>query len=228
MKTLGIIGGTSYVSTAETYRTINHLFSQRAGGFEFPKMVIYSVNLGEVVRNADADRHDLNEIIMKNAANGLIAAGAEAVMFGANTMHRYIPALTLTVPILHIADAIIPAIRANGQSKVALLGTRLTMEETFIRSRIEDAGIECLTPETQAERDWIQESIFLELARDIFTPETKARYLEIIEGLIARGAQGVILGCTEIPLLLKPEDVRVPTYDTGFLHAEYAVNWLRG
>ncbi len=226
MKPLGIIGGTSYVSTAETYRTLNQLYSQRKGGFEFPKLVLYSVNLGEVVRNADANRHDLNETIMMSAAKGLVAAGAEAIMLGANSMHRYVPALTLPVPILHIADAIIPAIKANGQSKVALLGTKITMEETFLRSRIETAGIECLTPETQEERDWVHQSIFLELARDIFSPETKMRYLEVIQGLQARGAQGIIFGCTEIPLLIKPEDVSVPTYDTGFLHAQFAVDWL--
>jgi aspartate racemase len=227
MRTLGLIGGMTWHSTVDYYRLINQGVQDRKGGHSSASMVMVSVDFAPV--QALQDRGDWTELgrLMVEAARTLEKAEAEAIVICANTMHQLAPDIEAAVrlPILHIADAAAAAVQAKGLSSVGLLGTRFTMEMDFYRARLEKAhGLRVLVPDAP-EREVVHLIIYDELGRGIVREESRRAYVKIIEGLVSRGAQGVILGCTEIPLLIKDEDSPVPVFDTTALHAQAAVDF---
>lgn len=201
----------------------------RLGGNQAAKLAMFSVNFGEIadlVAKADWDRF---LEMATQACKGLRAAGAEAIVLCANTAHIVADRLKprLDIPLIHIVDATAEKIKRSGQDRVVLLGTRFTMEADFFRDRLKSFGITAVTP-GQPDRDWIHGTIFNELGKNVFLPATKQRYLDIIGGLTSSGAQGAILGCTEIPLIIKPGDLAVPSFDTTEIHAAAAVDFALG
>ncbi len=229
MKTLGLIGGTSWLSTAEYYRYINQFTNARLGGNEFARLIIHSLNFGEVIRFQQAGDNESLEKLLLDAALKLESAGAQALVLCANTMHRSADMLSskVNIPIIHIAEATAAAVAEQGLKTVSLLGTRFTMELDFFTKKLTARGIATVIPE-ETDRAFIHQNIFDELAKEIFTPSTKTRYLSIIEQQRTLGAQGVILGCTEIPLLLKAEEISIPSFDTALIHAKAAVDFALG
>lgn len=229
MKTLGLIGGTTWHSTLEYYRGINEQVAARLGGLSSAKLWLHSVNFAELQPPTDDEGWRRVAAYFGDAAERLERAGAECVMICANTGHRVAEDVQarVRIPLLHIAEATADAVAARGVERVALLGTRPTMEHPFFASRLAKRGIAVLVPD-EADRAYMHDSILGELGRGIFTPEARARYAGIIDGLVARGAQGAILGCTEIPLLLGEGDCRVPTFDTMALHVRAAVDFALG
>lgn len=226
MKTLGLIGGTTWVSTVDYYKYINQLTTEKLGGLNSARILLYSVRFSDVKSLADAsDWENLGEL-MSGIAQNLEKGGAEAIVLCANTMHIVADKVQekTNIPLIHITDATAKEILRQNLKKVALLGTKFTMENDFYHKRLSDYGIETIIPNDE-ERDFIHWSIFEELGKDIFTTETKQKYLEIIENLNERGAEGVILGCTEIPMLIKPEECPIPSFDTTVLHAKAAVEF---
>ncbi|MBP6749916.1 MAG: aspartate/glutamate racemase family protein [Xanthomonadaceae bacterium] len=226
MKTLGLIGGMSWESTVPYYRIVNERVRVRLGGLHSAKLVLHSVDFAEIEALQRADDWDAAGALLAEAARGLRAAGADALVLCTNTMHLVAPAIEVAVdiPLLHIADATAQCIRAAGISRVGLLGSRFTMERPFYRERLEAAGIEVSTPEaTQRER--VDRVIFEELCLGRILEASREDYLGIIADLVARGAQGVVLGCTEIGLLVGEGDASVPLFDTARIHAEAAADW---
>lgn len=229
MKTLGLVGGTGWPSTIEYYRALNEEVGRRTGGSDAARLVLYSLNFGDVLRRFDAgDDRGVHDLAL-DAARAVIAAGAEGIVLCANTLHMFAAELEreLPVPILHIAEATARDIRARGLTRVGLLGTRRTMELDFYPEKMRPRGIEVITP-PEEERAFVNHAILKELILDRFLPETKARMLAVIEGLRARGAKGVVLGCTEIPLLVKQSDTDLPLFDTLALHVNAAVDFALG
>jgi aspartate racemase len=226
MKTLGLIGGMSWESTMPYYRIVNERVRERLGGLHSAKLVLHSVDFAAIEALQRADDWDAAGAILADAARGLRAAGAEAIVVCTNTMHLVAPAIeaAVDVPLLHIADATAARIRAAGLDTVALLGTRFTMERDFYRARIEAAGIAVLTPDA-ADRETVHRVIYEELCLGRIREESRDAYRRIIAGLVARGAQGAILGCTEIGLLIGESDAPVPLFDTARIHAEAAADW---
>jgi aspartate racemase len=226
MKTLGLIGGTTWVSTVDYYKYINQLTTEKLGGLNSARILLYSVRFSDVKSLADAgDWESLGEL-MSGIAQNLEKGGAEAIILCANTMHIVADKVQekTNIPLIHITDATAKEILRQNLKKVALLGTKFTMENDFYHKRLSDYGIETIIPNDE-ERDFIHWSIFEELGKDIFTENTKQKYLEIIAKLNERGAEGVILGCTEIPMLIKPEECPIPSFDTTVLHAKAAVEF---
>ena len=227
MKSLGILGGTSWHSTVDYYRHINQRVNERLGDKTNPPLIVYTMNQEQIHRLQEAGRWKEIAGIYIDAGKRLIAAGAEGLMFAANTPHRAFEDVTaaLSVPFLHIADATGQAIRRDGLSTVGLLGTRFTMEEDFISGRLrKDFGIRSLVPD-ETGRLRIHRMIFDELCHGDFNEGARQLLRDQIEALRGRGAEGVILGCTELPMLL-PEAREIPTFDTLRLHAEMAVAFI--
>ena len=229
MRTLGLIGGMSWESTLPYYRIVNERVRQRLGGLHSAKLVLHSVDFAEIEALQHAGNWDAAGAILADAARGLRAAGAEGLVICTNTMHLVAPAIEAAVdlPLLHIADATAARIRAAGLSRVALLGTRFTMEREFYRQRIEAAGIEVIVPDAP-QRDVVHRVIYEELCLGRILGDSRDSYRAIIDDLIACGAQGVILGCTEIGLLVGEGDATVPLFDTARIHAEAAADWSLG
>jgi aspartate racemase len=230
MKLLGLVGGTSWASTIDYYKGINLGINKRLGGLEFAECIIYSVNFGDIKRNIDNNNWEDNFQRFKKAIEHLRTAGASAIVLCAATPHLLADRLeeATGVPIIHIATATANAIREKGLKKVILLGTRFTMEYDFFRNKLLAMGIEPIVPD-ESERAFIQETIFGELSFGSVSAATKQRYLEIIQELVNNHqAEGVILGCTELPLVIHPEDVNIPTFDTIELHTKAAVDYALG
>jgi aspartate racemase len=227
MKTLGLVGGISWHSTIEYYRLINQLVGARLGGLHSAKVLLHSVDFHEMQPPADADGWKRLTAAFTEIALGLERGGADCLVLCANTAHLMADPIqrALRIPLLHIAEATAQAIGKQAISTVGLLGTRFTMEQPFFKERLEKAGVTALIPDGD-ERDFIHHTIFTELTHGTFTEPTRDRYLAIIERLIARGAAGIILGCTEIPLLIK--ECRVPLFDTTAIHAAAAVDFALG
>lgn len=226
MKTLGLIGGTTWLSTIEYYRLINEGVSHRLGGGQTARCIIYSFNFADILEfNASQNWDGLLEAVSEASLN-LKESGAEGIVLCANTLHIIADRLEERVglPVIHIVDATAAEIRQRGIERVSLLGTRYTMEQTFFKDRLAWHGITAVVPEPD-DREFIHKTIFTELGRNIFRDETRTRYLSIIESLGAHGARGSILGCTEIPLLIKQSDTTVPVFDTTALHAKAAVDF---
>jgi aspartate racemase len=226
VRTLGLLGGMSWESTLPYYRIVNERVRQRLGGLHSAKLVLHSVDFAEIEALQRANDWDAAGVILAEAARGLHAAGADALVICTNTMHLVAPTIEAAVdlPLLHIADATAARIREAGLSRVALLGTRFTMERDFYRQRIEAAGIEVIVPEA-AQREVVHRVIYEELCLGRTLDASRDAYRGIIEDLVACGAQGVILGCTEIGLLVGEGDASVPLFDTARIHAEAAADW---
>ena len=228
MKTIGLIGGMSWESSLEYYRLINEAIKAQLGGLHSAKSVMVSVDFAEIEALQHTGRWTEAAQILIEAARTLERAGAEGVVICTNTMHKVADEIqaSVKVPLLHIADATAERVKAAGLMRIGLLGTRFTMEEDFYVGRLVlRHGLDVIVPEA-AERDEVHRVIYDELCLGITRAESKARYAAIIEQLIARGAQGIILGCTEIGLLIQQADSRVPLFDTTRLHAEAAVAWM--
>ena len=230
MKTIGLIGGMSWESSLEYYRLINEGIKARLGGLHSAKCVMVSVDFAEIEELQQTGRWAESAQILIEAAQGLERAGADFIVICTNTMHKVADEVQASVrlPLIHIADATAERVKAAGLKRIGLLGTRFTMEEDFYVGRlVQRHGLDVIVPEP-IERDEVHRVIYDELCLGITRAESKARYVAIIEQLIARGAQGIILGCTEIGLLVQQADSRVPLFDTTQLHAEAAVEWALG
>ncbi|MEK9520687.1 aspartate/glutamate racemase family protein [Streptomyces venezuelae] len=224
MKTIGLIGGMSWESTAEYYRLLNEFTRGRLGGLHSARCVLYSVDFAEIERLQVENRWTEAGEILAEAARAVEAAGADMVLLCTNTMHKVADQVeaAVSIPLLHLADATAEAVRASGLRRVGLLGTAFTMEQDFYRGRLEAGGLEVRVPEAEG-RATVHRVIYEELCRGVVREESRAAYQEIIAALVADGAEGVILGCTEIELLITPEDSPVPTFPTASLHAAAAV-----
>jgi len=229
MKTLGLIGGTTWVSTVDYYKLINQKTNELLGGLNSAKILLYSVNFEEF--RPPVDPADWGELTQKFTAiaKKLEQDGADALVFCANTPHLIADEVRtqLGIPLIHIAEAAAEEIASRNIKKVILLGTRITMEQDFFKDKLLQKGIAVLIPNAE-DRQYIHNAIFEEFGKDIFTAETKKVFMRIINELIGQGGEGVILGCTEFPHLIKPEDSSVPLFDTTVLHAHAAVKFALG
>lgn len=224
MKTIGLIGGMSWESTVPYYRIINQVIKEQLGGLHSARVVLYSVDFHEIeVLQRTGDWEKAGEILA-SAARSLEAAGAEFIVLCTNTMHTVASVIegAVSLPMLHIADPTAEAIKAAGHRTVGLLGTRFTMEQPFYRERLErEHGLNVLTPE-EDDRAIVHRIIYEELCLGDVKPDSRVQYQRILSRLKARGAEAVILGCTEISLLVRPEDTDVPLVDTTAVHARAA------
>jgi aspartate racemase len=225
MKTIGLLGGMSWESSIEYERLINTEVRSRLGGVHSADLLIRSYDFAAIEALQERSDWQAAGTLLAADAARLEAAGAELIVLCTNTMHRVAPAIeaALTVPLLHIADATADAIDRAGLTRVALLGTRYTMEQDFYRGRLIRRGLEISIP-TEEERDMIHRVIFEELVRGEVTTASRDQFLAVIERLIAEGSEGVIAGCTEIELLVTPDDVPCPYFPTTALHAMAAVD----
>jgi aspartate racemase len=227
VKTIGLIGGMSWESTLEYYRLINEAVKARLGGLHSAKCLLLSVDFAEIeVLQRQARWAEAGQMLARAAAD-LERGGADCIVLCTNTMHKLADEIQAAVnlPFLHIADAAGAAVRAAGIQRVGLLGTRFTMDEDFYKGRLaRQFGLEVLIPDAP-ERELVDRVIFEELVLGVIRPESKAAYLAVIAGLAQRGAQGVILGCTEIGLLVQAGDCGVPLFDTTRIHAQAAVEF---
>ena len=224
MKTIGLLGGMSWESTQTYYRLLNEGVKTRLGGLHSAKIVLYSVDFADIEALQHKGEWGATARILSDAALSLEKAGADFLVIGTNTMHKVAPEIeqAIGIPLLHIADATAQALKADGISRVGLLGTRFTMEQAFYRDRLEAAGIDVTTPDG-SQRDEVHRVIYEELCRGKIKTDSRNAYLDIVSSLSSRGAQAVILGCTEIGLLIKQADTGVPLYDTTEIHAARAV-----
>lgn len=227
MKRIGLIGGISWVSTVDYYHYINEGINAALGRSNYATCMIWSLNYEEIKKNNAADDWDANFRLMAEGARHLKNGGAEALVLCANTAHLLADRIAAEtgLPVIHTAEETAEAITQQGLRKVALLGTKFTMERDFFKDKLKARGIEALIPEAD-DREFIHYTIGEELDKGLLKPESKARYQRIIAGLAEAGAEGVILGCTEIPLLVKPADVSIPTFDTTAIHAAAAVRFM--
>ncbi|WP_088227332.1 aspartate/glutamate racemase family protein [Desulfosporosinus sp. FKB] len=226
MKTIGLIGGMSWESSSEYYRILNEEIKQRLGGLHSAKCVLYSVDFEEIEVCQRNNEWEKAAQILTGAAHSLEAAGADFIIICTNTMHKVAEEIQagVHIPLLHIADVTAQEVISKGINVVGLLGTRYTMEQDFYKARLEAQGIKVLIPE-EADRVIVNDVIFNELCLGQILEESRANYQRIIQNLIELGAKGIILGCTEIGLLVKSEDSTVPLFDTTELHAKEAVNF---
>lgn len=225
MEVIGLIGGITPQSTITYYQVLNDLAQQKYGGVHTAKVLVNSVDFGEISALQVAGKWDVLDEIMANAAISLERAGASCIVICANTMHLCIDAVKnkVTIPVIHIAEATAEVIVEKHLKKVLLLGTKYTMEKTFYTDVLESFDIDTIIPNPE-DRDVIHHIIYAELAKGIISDESKEKYIAIVEKAYEEGAEGVILGCTEIPLLVKQNDVSIPVFDTTTIHATKAFN----
>ncbi len=226
MKTLGLIGGTSWLSAADYYKIINEEINKQLGGLNSAKLFMYSLNYEEFKPSSDPNQWQQIACQLTDIATRLETAGAECIVLCANTPHMVADDIqkSIKIPLIHIAEVTAKAIVQQNIKTVALLGTKFTMEQSFFKDRLTDKGITTLIP-NEEDRNFMHDSIFNELGKGVFTTATKQRYLSIINNLTAQGAQGVIFGCTEIPMLIKEEECSIPVFDTLMLHAKAAADF---
>ncbi|UUN19557.1 aspartate/glutamate racemase family protein [Bacillus cereus] len=224
MKTIGLIGGMSWESTSEYYRIINEEIKERLGGLHSAKCLINSVDFEEIERCQSSGDWDGAGEILGNAAYSLQKGGADFIIICTNTMHKVVEKIKekIDIPVLHIADATAKEIKRKDIQKVGLLGTKYTMEQDFYKSRIEEHDIKVIVP-SGTNREKVNEVIYTELCLGKIVVQSREYYKRVIEELVQEGAQGIILGCTEIGLLIKQENVSVPIFDTTHIHAIEAV-----
>jgi aspartate racemase len=230
MKTIGLIGGMSWESTIPYYQTINRVVGQRLGGLHSAKLALYSVDFDEIEKLQHAGRWEASGEILAEAARAVRRAGADFVVLCTNTMHKVAPQIeaAVDIPLLHIADATAARIAQEGLTRVGLLGTRFTMEEDFYRGRLESRhGLTVMTPPAD-QRELVHRVIYGELCLGKVLDGSRSAFQQVVDGLVADGARGVILGCTEIGLLLRPVDAPVPLFDTATIHAEAAAAFALG
>ncbi|PTB83109.1 aspartate/glutamate racemase [Pseudidiomarina aestuarii] len=224
MKTIGLIGGMSWESTQVYYRLLNQQIQAALGGHASAKLVLYSVDFAEIERLQHSGDWAATAVILADAARALERAGADFIVICTNTMHKVADevAAAVRIPLLHIVDVVAERLKRVGIDLVGLLGTQFTMEQDFYRQLLEQQGIRVLVPELP-ERQQIHRIIFDELCHGQCNPQSKTTYLSIIDGLARAGAQGVILGCTEIGMLINGSDTTVPLYDTTTIHVDAIV-----
>ncbi len=224
MKTIGLLGGMSWESTVPYYQIINRAVARKLGDLHSARIVLYSVDFDEVERLQRADRWDEAGSLLAAAASRLESAGADFLVLCTNTMHKVAPAIEarIEIPLLHIVDATAAALQASGCSTVGLLGTAFTMEQDFYRGRLEAKfGLPVLVPAKDS-RALVHRVIYDELCRGVISEPSRERFRRVVSELEGMGAEAVIMGCTEIGLLLRPKDVSIPLFDTTRLHAEAA------
>jgi len=224
MKTIGLIGGMSWESTVPYYRTINRIVGQRLGGLHSAKVALYSVDFDDIEKLQHAGHWEESGDILADAARAVRRAGADFLVLCTNTMHKVAAQIeaAVDIPLLHIADATAARVKAAGLTRLGLLGTRFTMEEDFYRGRLEARhGLSVLTPPAD-QRALVHGVIYRELCLGNVRDDSRRGFQQVVADLVAREVQGVILGCTEIGLLLRPEDAPVPLFDTATIHAEAA------
>ena len=230
LRRLGLIGGMSWESTMEYYRLINRGVGERLGGLSSAPLLLHSVEFSSIAKLMESGDWDAIGDILARAAAGLEREGAEAIVITSNTVHTVAPAIeaAVRIPLLHIVDPVGQAMKAGGITRAGLLGTRYTMELPFWRERMaRHFGIELSVPDS-AERETVHRIIFEELCRGIIRAESRADYVRVIERMAGTGAEAVVLGCTEISLLVGQKDVNVPLFDTTALHANEAVAFVLG
>lgn len=227
MRLLGVLGGMSWTSTAEYYRFLNEGVAARLGGLHSARLLLHSVDFAPVAELQHAGDWAGTSRLLTEAARGLERAGVEGLLLATNTMHRVADdlAAAVPVPLLHIADATAERVLAAGQRRVGLLATAFTMEQDFYTGRLREHGLEVLVPEPE-DRAEVHRVIYDELCHNVVRDESRERYREVMAALVDRGAEAVVLGCTEIGLLVKEGDATVPLHDTTAIHAEAAVDWM--
>jgi aspartate racemase len=221
MKKIGLVGGISWVSTMDYYKFINEGINEKLGGLNFAECIIYSLNFGDIQAVSWDNSFDL----LLNACESLKRSGVNSIVLCANTAHLFADQLQekIQLPIIHIGVETAKAINKKGFKKVGLLGTKFTMEMDFYRQKLEAYGLEVIIPEKQETRDYIQHTVKEELGIGFINPETKSNYIAIVKELVDRGAECVILGCTEIPMLISQDDFTIPIFDTTKIHSEAIV-----
>ena len=227
MKTIGMIGGMSWESSLEYYRIVNEGIKTRLGGLHSAKCLMYSVDFAEVEALQHTGQWDAAGRMLVEAAEALQKGGADFIVICTNTMHISADMVQAAVPLplLHIADATAERVQASGIRRIGLLGTRFTMEKDFYKGRLTDKfGLEVSIPDAP-QREIIHRIIYEELVLGIIRPESRQQYLEIMADMVAKGAEGIILGCTEIGLLVSQAESAVPLFDTTRIHSEAAVEW---
>jgi len=227
MKTMGMIGGMSWESSLEYYRIVNETVKKSLGGFHSAKCILYSVDFEEVEKLQHKGDWDALTGLMLDSAQRLEQAGADFVIICTNTMHKMADEVqsAINVPVLHIVDVTAEAIKRNGQTRVGLLGTKFTMEQKFYKGRLKDKhGLDVLIPSPE-ERQMVHDILYSELCLGEIKEQSRGEFKRVIHNLVDRGAQGVILGCTEIPLIVSQDDYDIPVYDTTQLHAQAAVDF---
>lgn len=228
MKIIGLIGGMSWESSLEYYRVINECIKNKLGGLHSGRIIMYSLDFEEIEKMQTAGDWDGLTKKMINCAQVLEKAGAEMILICTNTMHIMAEEVeeNINIPLIHIADATAEKIKEMDLNKVGLLGTKYTMEQDFYKGRLKQKyNLDVIIPKPKKDIEMINDIIFKELCMGEIKESSKRKYLEVIENLVKRGAEGVILGCTEIPLLIKKDDIEVPLFDTMTIHAEAAVNY---
>ena len=222
MKTIGLIGGMSWESTVTYYQVMNETVRDSLGSLHSAKILMYSIDFAPLAEYQEADRWDLCAQMMTDAAERLEKAGADFIVIGANTMHKSAEEVQkhISIPILHIAQATMDRMKADNIHVTALLGTKYTMCQDFYKKVLTDGGMQVIIPEDDV--DTVNSIIYDELCRGILKPESKQTLLDIIEKLRKQGAEAVILGCTELGLLVTKDDTDLPVYDTALIHAEEA------
>ena len=230
MRTIGMLGGMSWESTAEYYRLLNRGVAERLGGLHSARVLMHSVDFAGVAEMMRTGDWETIGVMLGEAASALERAGADVVVITSNTIHQVAPAIerAIRVPFIHIVDPIGSALATNGVRRAGLLGTRYTMELPFWRERmVSGFGVELVVP-NEADRELVHRVIFDELCRGRIVPTSREAYLDVVDRLGDAGAEAVIFGCTEISLLLRPEDVRLPVYDTTALHVEAVIRFALG
>lgn len=224
MKKIGLVGGISWVSTIDYYRFINEGINSRLGGLNFAECIIYSLNFGDVQEKTWDNAYEL----LLHACESLKKSGAEGIILCANTAHLFADKLqeAIKLPIINIIDETAKVITKKGFKKVGLLGTKFTMERDFYKSKLFEYGLSVLIPEQQETRDYIQHTVKEELGIGLIRPETKAKYISIAKELIDCGAECIILGCTEIPMLISQSDFAIPVFDTTKIHSGAIVDFI--
>lgn len=224
MKKIGLVGGISWVSTIDYYKFINEGVNSKAGGLSAAECVIYSLNFGDIQEKGWTNSYEL----LLKACGNLKKNDVDAIVLCANTAHLFATALedAVKIPIINIITETARAINKKGYKKAGLLGTKFTMEMDFYRTKLEENGLEVIIPQQQEIRDYIQHTVKEELGIGYINPQTKANYISIVNDLVKQGAECIILGCTEIPLLISQEDFNIPVFDTAKIHSEAIVNFI--
>ena len=224
MKKIGLVGGISWVSTMDYYKFINEGVNSKLGGLNFAECIIYSLNFGDI----QAKSWNYSFELLLNACESLKRSGVDSIVLCANTAHLFAEKLqeAIKLPIIHIGIETAKAVSKQGFKKVGLLGTKFTMEMDFYRNKLEEYGLEVLIPEKQETRDYIQHTLKEELGIGFINPKTKTNYISIVKELIDCGAECIILGCTEIPMLISQDDFTIPIFDTTKIHSKAIVEYV--
>jgi aspartate racemase len=223
MRKIGLVGGVSWVSTMDYYKFINEGINEKLGGLNFAECIIYSLNFGDIQEKTWENSYEL----LLDACYSLKRSGVDAIALCANTAHLFANKLQkeIELPLIHIGTETAKKIRHNGLTTIGLLGTKFTMEMDFYRNKLEEYGLKVLIPEKQETRDYVQQTVKEELGRGLIKADTKQNYISIVSDLVERGAEGIILGCTEIPMLISQADFSIPVFDTTKIHSQAIVEF---